>query len=118
MFGFPEDLDLTPLVGATLDTVAFAAFTIHLSFDGGHRITIEGCVGYRAGDDDEERWDVVPPASSGLMRLTGQTVTSWQRIDRERVELDFDGGGHLVLVDDQPNYEAVQLLIDGVETIV
>jgi hypothetical protein len=41
MYGLPKDLDLSVFVGATLNTITFAAFNIYFGFDAGRiRITV------------------------------------------------------------------------------
>lgn len=118
MHGFPETLELSPLVNRTLDSVGFAAFSIYLHFDGGHRITVEGRLGHRLKPEEDLVWDVIPVDDSRLMRLVGQTVATWWRKDERRMHIDFAEGGRLELVDDSPAYESVQFLIGGRETFV
>ena len=118
MHGFPKGLDLSPLVGRTLDLIGFGPFTIHLSFDGGHQITVENRLGYRAALDDDLTWDVVPVTESRLMRLSGQTVATWTRGDESHLEITFAEGGVLQFLDDSPSYEAVSFSIEGKLTFV
>ena len=44
---FPEDLDLSAMVGTQIDSVTFAEYMLVLSFDSGHAFSIHGRVELR-----------------------------------------------------------------------
>jgi hypothetical protein len=51
----------------------------------------------------------VPPTTSRLMQLTGHTITDTKLLDQRRLQLSFDHGHALMLIDDKDQYESFQI---------
>lgn len=110
--GVPESFDYSVFVGAGLERVCFGSYIVQLDFSSSETprplyISIEGKY-IHAGPEAEGWSDEVrlPADSSRLMQLTNHLVTTAARLDSSRMNLNFDHGHSLTLVDDTDAYES------------
>ncbi len=115
MYGVPEQLDLTPFVGKTLDYIGVGICQLQFVF-GGNPYTEKNCVvtveGYwevrdgqsvvidKAAENNDDR------DSYRIHRLLSHTVTEAKVNPPRSFTLAFDNGWTLTFVDDSGNYES------------
>jgi hypothetical protein len=116
VYGIPENFDTAVFVGATLERVCFGPYLVQLEFgsDQPLHVSIESAYVHTGPDQEDWRDEVrLPLNSSRLMQLTNHTVVKAARLDRERLELVFDHGHSLMLIDDTEHYESFQIEARG-----
>ena len=111
MHGVPADLKLPGLVGSDLETLMWAAYTLHLGFSCGLSFDVCGSLEFCASDGSViERG--VPEELRPLSRLgalVGAFVTDYVVDAPHALVLDFGEAGALRLRDDTDQYEAFQI---------
>lgn len=119
MYGVPEQLDLAPFVGTTLENISLAKFQIQFIF-GGDPWAGKHCVvaveGYWEMRDAQSALidKAIPPDERDVYKLhqvLGRTVTATQVKPPESFTLIFDNGWTLTFVDDSPQYESCHVYI-------
>lgn len=119
MYGLPIGLDVSCMVGCTLEQVSFSVNTVHLSFSKDVSITIEACFMHSIpGDAGGSKPTQVPLHESRLMQLAGESIESAQASADGTLSLTFTNGHRLVIYDDTPQYEAYRIRLGGEEIIV
>jgi hypothetical protein len=121
MYGVPEDLDLTPFIGTTLDSLGISAGQIQFVFGGNQWwkncvVTVEG---YWEMRDDQSA--VVDKATESgdreaykIHRLLTHAVKDTKVNPPESFTLTFDNGWTLTFADDSSGYESCHIYIgDG-----
>jgi len=106
MYGLPEDFDSGTFVGFELETLTFSSNTIHLAFAGQHSITVLGHLRYQLEPGADFRDDILPVTASGLPALLGRSVERAEVRRPGDLLLHFEGGGTLVVQDDDEHYES------------
>ncbi len=118
MHGLPEDFDAGTFVGLELESVMFSPNTIHLAFAGHHSITVLGRLRYQLERVAHLRDDILPVADSGLPALLGRSVERAEVRRPGDLLLHFEGGGMLVVQDDDEHYESYSVKTPTGETFV
>jgi hypothetical protein len=116
MYGLPEDIDLSFLVGKELQQVCVAFCTIQLHFDGKNTgIGIEGRFTHRSESNIFE-WDSDIPhpnkmtsAAASIFSLLGTSIISVKGERDGTLQLIFSNKDEVTLHDDTPMYEAYQI---------
>jgi hypothetical protein len=115
MHGLPDDFEPERFVGKTLDTVTFAAYTVHFRFADGDWVSTEVSFTFRNETDDPVTDQALPVRSSTVMRLVGARVAAASSSREGRLTLHFEGGGLLEFHDDGPRYESYHVRLGGDE---
>lgn len=128
MHGLPTDLDLSPFVGTTLDTVTFAMYTVHFVFESDSlssttepyrcSISTTALYTYRLYANAESVAEEVPLKHSSAMQLTGASVVAVNREGKGTLVLTLDQGRELKIIEDDRPYECYTLAIKGEEVFV
>ncbi len=114
MYGVPEQLDLAPFVGTTLDCIGLGKYQIQFFFSGDPRtkkncgVTVEGyweardaqsaVIDKAAENDDRDVYRI--------HRLLSRTVTRTKVNPPESFTLVFDNGWTLTFFDNSSQYES------------
>jgi len=118
MYVLSKDFDVSMLVGKKLELICFSSNTINLSFEEDVSITILGSFIYRRDPNESKSVQKVPVSSSDLMCLTDQTVRYAEACEQGSLDLHFDNGQDLLLLDDSRDYESYIVRIGIKEIIV
>ncbi len=115
MYGVPEDLDLSRLVGDALDQVCLGAHELQFRFRGGTTLSVRGH--WELHDDSGGLVDrALEPSERDcyrLHRLLGATVTGFALDAPRSFALAF-GGLRLTVFDDSDQYESFEIQPDGI----
>jgi len=123
MYGVPEDLDLAPFVGTTLDYISLSSGQIQFIFSG-NPWTEKNCVvaveGYWEMRDGQSV--VIDKATENddrdafrIHRLLSRTVTETKVNSPESFSLVFDNAWTLTFVDDSDQYESCHVYVGDSE---
>jgi len=119
MYGVPEQLDLTPFIGTTLDYIGVAKYQVHFVFGGdpwtekNRGVTTQGywemrdsqsvVIDKATENDDREAFRI--------HRLLSHRVTEIKVSPPESFTLVFDNGWMLTFVDDSSQYESCHIQV-------
>lgn len=115
MHGFGEQFDWDAFVGTTLDVVSFTSNTVHLVFSGELTVTLQTSGLLKTVPDHEEA--LGPMAASRIPTVVGEAVSAVTHT-AARLELLFDSGCRLTLVDNSSAYESLSVSFGGLEFFV
>lgn len=111
MHGFPQDLDLKPIIGRDLNLLGLGRYDVQLNFDGsGIKICIQGLVKIIDNEkiiaswNEKDMWD-----SLNFQRLLNQTVKSYSIPNKSILEIIFTNGLALRIFDESEQYESAQI---------
>ena len=121
MYGVPEQLDLTPFIGTTLDYIGVGKYQLQFVFSGGPntkkdcRVAAEGYWEVRNAQSA-----VIDKATENddrdfyrIHRLLSRKVTETKSNPPESFTLVFDNGWTLTFLDDSSQYESCQVGVGG-----
>ncbi len=116
MYGLPENIDLSFLVGKELQSVCVGFCTIQLHFDGKNTgISVTGRFIHRMGsktfkwDGDTPHAKKMTSAAASIFCLLGTTIVSVKGERDGTLQLLFSNKNEVTLYDDTPMYEAYQV---------
>jgi hypothetical protein len=118
MYGIPEDLDLAPFVGTSLDYIGLGIGTLQFVFSGNpyekdRVITVEGC--WELRDKDSGLIDkAIEPDERDVYRVhkvLSRRVTETKLKPQTSFSLIFDNGWILTIVDDSCQYETCHIFV-------
>jgi hypothetical protein len=112
MNGLPSDLDLTPLVGTSVNQICFGMHQLQIHFDERSGVFVESPVVFSGIEGDIPIDDYAIDASL-LCRLLGGRVIEATRDSQGGLILRFDGGNALHVLNDGPNFESFQVRLPG-----
>ncbi|NMM17073.1 MAG: hypothetical protein HHJ14_08010 [Cellulomonas sp.] len=118
MYGLPEDFDPATFVGCEFETVTFASNAIHLTLGAEHSVTVTHHVRYRLEPGADLRDDVLPITGSSLPALIGRSVERAEVRRPGDLVLHFEGGGMLLVEDDDAHYESYSVRTPAGEIFV
>jgi hypothetical protein len=123
MYGVPEDLDLAPFIGSTLDQIGLGAYQISFRFSGPRglgspRLDVEGRWAIHGADGaliDQASRDEKPSdrESYRVHRLLGHTVVASALDPPRSLTLTFDDGATLIIWDDSDQFESFHVAPGG-----
>ena len=111
MYGVPPDLDLSFLIGAEVIQVCLGVYQVQLHFHPAASLSIEGGWELRdaAGARIDRRHEGAERPPYQLHRLLGRGVKRVVISAPDWIELHFDGGYTLRVLDDSSDYESFQI---------
>jgi hypothetical protein len=111
VYGVPEDLDLQFLHGAELIQVCIGLYQVQFNFDLDASISVEQEWKLYAADGSELDWSRPPPRQEPfhLQRLLGQRVAATNVSSPDWIELRFEAGEVLRIVDSSKEYESFSI---------
>ncbi len=118
MYGIPENLNLTFLLGAEVVQISLGSFDVQIHFHPEASIAINGS-GWQLRDTEGKIIDQASqePACDRtpflLHRLLGRRVQAIQLSPPEWVEVQFEGGLVLRIIDDSEQYESFEIWPPG-----
>jgi|APFre7841882630_1041343.scaffolds.fasta_scaffold58662_2 hypothetical protein len=118
MYGLPTQFDVAVFVGKTLDLICYSANTISFSFTEDVIITIMGSFIYRQELHEISNKQSVRLLSSNLMGLIDKSVSRADGWQDGTLNLYFDNGHILTLLDDSQQYESYIIQIGNKEIVV
>lgn len=121
MYGLPEGFDGTRLIGRFLLQISFGRYQIQLRFDEKVTIAVESGFVYRDSSTSAPRAIDIPdlPATqSELLQLLHHKVVNAFGDKEGTLTLEFDHGAALQCLDDEPCYEAYQIMLGDIEITV
>jgi hypothetical protein len=114
MYGFPEDLNLNPIIGRDLNLMGLGRSDVQLNFSGsGIKICVQGPIEIIeigeviASWNEKGIWD-----SLNFQRVLNETVESFSIPRKDILEIKFSNGLILRLIDDSQQYEVAQIYFD------
>lgn len=117
MFGLRADVDLTFLVGRTLEQVCFGLHDLILNFDAQTSILITSCIEIGSKSGELRRHTDFRDGAPGLLLFVDDVVTKANGSSDGTLTLDFGGGGSLIIYDDSRQFESY-VIKAGQRTIV
>jgi|GEM_PF-4676616 len=119
MYPPPSESIVQKLKTQVLDVVSFCRYIIHLNFESGIQLSIEGPFRFAK---KQSYPDVpvceFPIVESNLTRILGQSVVKVNCDTDGTLELEFANEDVLVIYANDPMYEAYTLIIDGKNYVV
>ena len=121
MYRFSDkELNLEGIVGNPLNMLCQGAYDLHLVFDGSNikRFTIMGVVRlYEAGkllaSWEDEGWNTV-----AYQRLLNAVPIAWRIVEPAILEITFENGVAMHIIDDSDQYEAVVIEFTDRPTLI
>lgn len=113
MYGLPEDIDLSPLVGQELQQICIGQSDAILNFSG--EISIGSATNFvnYAANGETTSFTSPPEAAASLVRLLGSPVVAARREPPGTLVLEFANGERLDVPDAEEHYESYTLQIGG-----
>ena len=110
MYGVRSDPALAQLENALLLQVCFGQNEVILNFDDERSVTVMVDIGISAN-----QYRSIDPKyiSSFLVSLLGRRLTKARALDGEVLEIVFDNGKAMHLVDETKNYESIVIKLPG-----
>jgi hypothetical protein len=114
MYGFSEDLNLKHLVGTELVEVSIAAYCLFLILEPKNNIRIEGkwVLLDPQGHVFDEGYQQEPKDAYRVHVLLQKKIMAYTVLDRETLDLEFEGGWHFRIIDDSGPYESASITPD------
>ncbi len=109
MYGLPNDLDLSFLVGVTLLQVCVGANEVILHFDGEVSITIESRFRVRGTNGHDAVFEDKPSSAASLAELLSDSIVDCLGHQDGTLRLSFAKGGLLEVYDSLEHYESYQI---------
>lgn len=110
MYGIPENLDLTTLVGDRLDSITIEEYQIAFQFDRGTSLVVEGGMVVSIKGNAAARWKQKEGWSSiDFQKCVGATVESFAVVSKSELDLYLTGDVVLRFFDDSPQYESFHI---------
>ena len=117
MYGLPDSIDFSFMIGRELIQIAIGVYQVIFGFNEGVRISVEAQFEYTT----KETWVEWRPGASHVaastVGLLGARVESVKSFRDGTLELSFSNGDLVVLRDASPGYESYQVMRPG-QTIV
>ncbi|MCC6125046.1 MAG: hypothetical protein IT426_08800 [Pirellulales bacterium] len=125
MYGVPEDLDLAPFIGTTLDYIGIGKYEINFVFSGDphEKDRIVNVGGYWEMRDAQSVLidKAVEPDERNdykIHKLLSKTVTDTKVKPPESFSFVFDNGWTLTFVDDSEHYESCHISVGDREIYI
>ena len=106
MYGLPADFNAQIFVGRILQQIRFGPYSVHFDFNDSLAVDLESAYMLRLDPHSEATTEELPVASSSLMVLAGKTVEAAIAQLPGTLELVFEGGVSLSLLDTSDRYES------------
>lgn len=120
MYRFPKDLDLSSMVGASLQQICIGPSNVQFGFTHGIRITLESkATILRSGKlatswDHEKGW-----SGCEFQQLMNKRVVGYSVIDEKLMEIMFSDEWVVHFFDDSDGYESLQIHgLEGGQTVI
>jgi hypothetical protein len=112
MYRIPKELDLSPVVGEFTTQVCVGQFDLQFSF-GDVRFAVTSPVdlfrdGKRLAHWEEGQWP-----EPGFYHLMNTNVTRCDVVNERLIEIQFENGITMHLVDNSDQYECMQIFFNG-----
>lgn len=115
MYGVPENLDLSHLVGDRLDSVTIQEHQIIIDFDSGVSFVIEGRMDVTENGSPVAQWEQKNGWSSvDFQKVVGSTVEAFAIPSRDQLNIHFGGNRVLRIYDNSPQYESFHIYPQGI----
>jgi hypothetical protein len=108
MKGLPEDVNLAPLIGSTVEQIRFSKWSIQLMLDGDNRIVIQSVVGMSDASKNFETDDYLAHATE-ICSIFGSKILSAERTKDGGMELRMSSGLNVCIRNSEPHYESFQV---------
>ena len=118
MYGLPSDFDPQIFVGRQMERVTFAVNVIAISFDNQLTVSVLGSLPYRPAGELENLVDRPPALRTRLVSLVGRNVVAFDLKSPRELNLEFEGGASITLLDDSDSYECYLINTGKHEVIV
>jgi hypothetical protein len=110
MYGIPENLDLTNLVGDRLDSITIEEYQVVFHFDRGMSFVIEGQMDVTMNGNPVARWEQKTGWSSiAFQKCVGATVESFTIPSKHELNILLSGDWMLRIYDNSPQYESFHI---------
>jgi len=114
MYGISADLDLSDLIGQSLDGILLARGSVVFNFTKS-KISVQGPIQIRKDDHEISTWlENETSATPAFTQLLGLETTSFSISDGKMLDISFSEGLVLRLIDDSLQYESFQIYLSDV----
>jgi len=119
MYPPPPKETIRQLLESELDTVCYCRYMVHLTFENGSRLSLEGPFRFaQRGELSTAPVNEFPLCEPKLTRVLGCKVIEINCDTDGTLDLEFSNGDALIVYANDPAYEAYTLQIDGKEYVV
>ena len=121
MYRFPMDLDLSSMVGVSLQQICIGSSDVQFGFSQGIRITLESRATFLRGGKLATNWDHEKGWSGcDFQQLLNKSVIGYSVVDERLLEITFSDDWVVQFFDDSDGLESLQIhgLASGQTVIV
>ena len=111
MYRIPSDLDLSPVVGEFTTQVRVGAFDLQFTF-GSVNFVVQSRLLLLRDDVIAAEWEGGKWPDPGFYEIFNETVLRCAVVDDRHIEIEFENGLTMRLVDDSDQYECLLITID------
>jgi hypothetical protein len=114
MHGFPSDFTVEGLVGSDLQQICIGKYDVQFRFSSGTFIAVQGGARILKNETqvslwtEEGSWDTL-----AFHELLNHSVIRYVVTSKDVLQIDFDNGLILELIDDSDQYESMQIYPNG-----
>lgn len=110
MYGIPENLDLSIILGSDLNMISQGRYDVQFSFDASLTICLQGIASVLQNGIEIAVWNKENNWSSlGFQKLLNQSVEGVLLPNNRLIEINFKNGLVLQLHDSSDQYETMQI---------
>jgi hypothetical protein len=113
MKGLPHTVDLAPLLGATVIQVCFGENECQIYCDNRVQIVVEGQIITEDLAGKQQTIERYADEASLLCRLLGKRVTAATRTKEGGLDVKFDDGTQMRILNSNEQFESLQLHVNG-----
>jgi hypothetical protein len=110
MYGFPADLDLSPIIGEFTTQLCVGQFDLSFSL-GQFRFVVYSRIELRRNAESIATWDSVSWPPSEFYNLMNTRVVTAEISGGRALVLAFENGLEAHLTDDSDQYETMQIIV-------
>ena len=113
MYPIPANPDLTGIIDSPLTQVCFGEFILQFHFESNARLECQGTIQHSDQGTQLATWADGKLSGPAFLSLLGKRPTRFQVISSEKLELYFENGQILTLLNDSEQYESFQIYQSG-----
>ncbi len=115
MYGVTKGLDLSALIGLTVEQVALGQYQFQINLDQDGFLYIESSAKFYAFDNLVEEWATGDVANStSLVALLGKKIVSASVHPPDRIDVTFEDGYAIQIFESPDQFESLQINPGGI----
>ena len=116
MYRLPKDFDASFFVGRRIELICFGENTVSFHFNDDLLVTVESAFAY-VDRDGAEQLSEIPAVGTNVLKLLGKSVRQSTGSDDGTLNLAFENGDTLKILDTSDQYESYKIGL-GDDTII